>query len=101
MKGCTGCGRCAAVCPASIDMVDIMARMKERTPHEVLEAPAPAVNVHYEREERLFDPQPYTPLVAEIIDIFEEAKGHQAVYGPLPRPPQSKAAPPCAASSSC
>ena len=75
MKGCTGCGRCAAVCPASIDMVDIMARMKERTPHEVLEAPAPAVNVHYEREERLFDPQPYTPLVAEIIDIFEEAKG--------------------------
>ena len=45
-------------------MVDIMARMKERTPHEVLEAPAPAVNVHYEREERLFDPQPYTPLVA-------------------------------------
>lgn len=75
MKGCTGCGRCAAVCPASIDMVDIMARMKERTPHQVLEAPAPAVNVHYEREERLFDPQPYTPLVAEIIDIFEEAKG--------------------------
>ena len=75
MKGCTGCGRCAAVCPASIDMVDIMARMKERTPHEVLEAPAPAVNVHYEREERLFDPQPYTPLVAEIIDIFEEARG--------------------------
>ena len=75
MKGCTGCGRCAAVCPASIDMVDIMARMKEQTPHEVLEAPAPAVNVHYEREERLFDPQPYTPLVAEIIDIFEEAKG--------------------------
>lgn len=75
MKGCTGCGRCAVVCPASIDMVDIMARMKERTPHEVLEAPAPAVNVHYEREERLFDPQPYTPLVAEIIDIFEEAKG--------------------------
>ena len=64
-----------AVCPASIDMVDIMARMKERTPHEVLEAPAPAVNVHYEREERLFDPQPYTPLVAEIIDIFEEARG--------------------------
>ena len=40
MKGCTGCGRCAAVCPASIDMVDIMARMKERTPHQVLEAPA-------------------------------------------------------------
>ena len=58
MKGCTGCGRCAAVYPASIDMVDIMARMKERTPHEVLEAPAPAVNVHYRRE-RLFDRSQY------------------------------------------
>lgn len=90
MKGCTGCGRCAAVCPASIDMVDIMARMKERTPHEVLEAPAPAVNVHYEREERLFDPQPYTPLVAEIIDIFEEAKGIKRFTVRYRDPPQSR-----------
>lgn len=74
MPGCTGCGRCTAVCPANIDMVNIVNAFAEQTSPDVCETPPKPIEVHYDRGERLFDPQLYTPLVAEIIDIYEEAR---------------------------
>lgn len=74
MPGCTGCGRCSDACPAGIDMVALANRLTEATPEAVRMAPASPSPVHYERKKRLFDPQPYAPLVAEIIDIHEEAR---------------------------
>ncbi len=72
-KGCTGCGRCIAVCPASINMVHVAEQlMREYAPevpeHAAVEAPVPFV-----RHARAFDPQLYVPDVAEIIEIYDEA----------------------------
>lgn len=77
LSGCTGCGRCTAVCPAGIDMLDLVSRFAAATPElaQAQSAAATPPTVHFDRQERLFDPQLYTPLVAEIIDIREEARG--------------------------
>jgi NAD(P)H-flavin reductase/formate hydrogenlyase subunit 6/NADH:ubiquinone oxidoreductase subunit I len=74
MKGCVGCGRCFTVCPAAINFVDVINDMAQRMPVAEVMQNVPHRDVHYERDERLFDPQLYTPLVAEIIDIHEEAR---------------------------
>lgn len=70
--GCTGCGRCTACCPAGIDMVSLVNGLADETPAR---PPLPdAAPVHFTREERLFDPQIHTPLIAEIIAIREETR---------------------------
>ena len=74
MPGCTGCGRCSQVCPAGIDIVALANRLTEDTPQTVRMAPVSSGTVRYKRERKPFDPQPYAPLVADIVDIREEAR---------------------------
>lgn len=70
--GCTGCGRCTACCPAGIDMVGLVNGFAGEDPGALPPLPDAASQVHFTREEQLFDPQIYTPLIAEIIGIHEE-----------------------------
>lgn len=71
MKGCTGCGRCIDVCPAHIDIVDIAQRLIADCPESA--PPKTPPTVPYIRRERAYDPQLYTPHVAEIVSIQDEA----------------------------
>ncbi len=72
--GCTGCGRCTACCPAGIDMVKLVNGLTDEDAAGLSPLPDAASLVHFSREERLFDPRMYTPLIAEITDIHEEAR---------------------------
>ena len=71
MKGCTGCGRCSATCPAAIDIVKVAEELMAECPANAPE-PQPS-RVHFDRQERLFDPQLYTPHLAQILAINDEA----------------------------
>ena len=72
--GCTGCGRCTVCCPAGIDMVKLVNGLTDEDAAGLSPLPDAASLVHFSREERLFDPRMYTPLIAEITDIHEEAR---------------------------
>ncbi len=71
MKGCTGCGRCSATCPAAINMASIADKLLQdyASQNVVLESQ----KIPFVRYDRPTDPQLYTPQVAEIIDLYDEA----------------------------
>ncbi len=70
-KGCTGCGRCTAVCPAAIDIVQVAEKLMQA---DTARTEYTAKSVPFVRHERTFDPQLYVPELVTITDIYEEAK---------------------------
>ncbi len=70
-KGCTGCGRCTAVCPAAINIVSVAEELMQKCTDEAVYTPRP---VPFVRHERTFDTKLYVPEVVKIVDIYEEAK---------------------------
>ncbi len=70
-KGCTGCGRCFAVCPAAIDIVRVAEELMQADAGQTAYTAKPVPFVQHDRP---FDPKLYTPEVVELVDIFEEAR---------------------------
>jgi NAD(P)H-flavin reductase/formate hydrogenlyase subunit 6/NADH:ubiquinone oxidoreductase subunit I len=70
MKGCTGCGRCINVCPASINMVNIVNRFADKEEMDV-ENKIEHLGHHAEHESC---ESVYTPQTAVITDIITETK---------------------------
>jgi len=81
MKGCSGCGRCINVCPASINVVNVINKLGENnklTTTSILEeTPSPInqplINVPSAIHEVSCESS-YTPKVAIITEIIEETK---------------------------
>lgn len=81
MKGCSGCGRCINVCPASINVVNVINKLGEvsntkdasntvQAPIQINHHPINIINGdHIENCE-----SSYTPQVAIITDIIQETK---------------------------
>lgn len=71
-KGCSGCGRCIEVCPASINVVKIINQLADKydKPNGSI-APGKAHAFNHIQGERCEDV--YVPQVAIIKDIIEEA----------------------------
>lgn len=67
-KGCVGCGRCIGVCPADIDIREIVSRITADCPDD---GSTPPVFIS-ERMPRRADPQLYTPQPARIVSINDE-----------------------------
>lgn len=68
MKGCTGCGRCINVCPASIDVVDIINKLADDMAAAQKTEDA-AAHHHHQSCESVYIPQP-----AVITGIIEDTK---------------------------
>lgn len=68
MKGCTGCGRCINVCPASINVVNIINKLAEDMVKDEMAEVAVSEHEHQNCE------QVYTPQMAVITDIIEETR---------------------------
>ena len=81
MKGCSGCGRCINVCPASINVVSVINKLGEQSntaeASSIVEAPIQVnhhpVNIANDKHEVSCESS-YTPKVAIITDIIQETK---------------------------
>ncbi len=77
-KGCTGCGRCSAVCPAAIDIVQVAEELMQSHAQKSAEPSSEKVlfsrAVPFINHNRAFDAKLYVPEIVQIVDIFEEAK---------------------------
>lgn len=81
MKGCSGCGRCIAVCPASINVVSVINELGQRnstnTSNSLVQTispldQSPKAIVHDHHKESC--ESTYLPKVAIITDIIQETK---------------------------
>jgi NAD(P)H-flavin reductase/ferredoxin len=81
MKGCSGCGRCVDVCPASINVVNIINKLGEAKNSaetinlEVISSPKNQypINIPMHQHKESCE-STYTPQVAIITDIIQETK---------------------------
>ena len=82
MKGCSGCGRCINVCPASINVVNVINKLGECTSEKdtdklndtsipIIELP---INIVNDDDHEGSCESSYTPQVAIITDIIQETK---------------------------
>jgi len=77
LKGCTGCGRCIDVCPAFIDIVDIMDRLNKEYEEGLEEKVAVIEEQEIKKDTKDHDCSGecsyiYTPKVAIIKEIIQE-----------------------------
>ncbi len=75
-KGCTGCGRCSATCPAAIDMANIaqtLLHAYDENSYGLTEASEP-VQIPFVKPVPKYNAELYVPRKAKIIDLYDEAK---------------------------
>ncbi|MBK5242275.1 4Fe-4S dicluster domain-containing protein [Clostridium sp.] len=81
MKGCSGCGRCTAVCPASINVVNVINELSERSivkeDNNLVET---NISIDHADKDIVYShpkescESTYVPQIAIITDIIQETK---------------------------
>jgi NAD(P)H-flavin reductase/formate hydrogenlyase subunit 6/NADH:ubiquinone oxidoreductase subunit I len=74
MKGCTGCGRCINVCPANINIVNIINKFAEENNLHVKSEETKVLGQYGEHSHVESCENVYTPQIAVIKDIIEETR---------------------------
>jgi len=78
MKGCTGCGRCIDVCPAGIDAVEVISRLRQEYKPDVEnkkqdKSSKEQFNIHTHNDGQKCE-NVYKPQIAVIKDIIQETR---------------------------
>lgn len=89
MKGCSGCGRCIAVCPASINVVNVINELGDRSNlkkgNNLVATNISIDHAHNHKDIVYSHPKEscestYVPQIAIITDIIQETKNIKRFY---------------------
>lgn len=78
MKGCTGCGRCIDVCPAGIDVIEVLSKLKQKYKLDIAKRKRDSslgerFEIHSRHDGEKCE-NVYKPQIAVIKDIIQETR---------------------------